>query len=120
MILFLKVFGLGIDGYMLAVTLADAVSAIFLTIPTIPAAISWWIMEMSDKFMITAIISVAANGIYSVAAEIPSIVAIISGVFINAWQISIIKTRDKQEQSRFYSNIMLAYEAVLFLMAGVG
>jgi len=31
MILFLKVFQLGISGYMLAVTLADAISVLFLT-----------------------------------------------------------------------------------------
>lgn len=144
MILFLRVLQLGIGGYMLAVTLADIISILFLafssklwrftglkklriattkeilkfSIPTIPATISWWVMEMSDKFMITAFISVAANGIYSVAAKIPSIVSIIAGVFINAWQISIIKTKGKKEQSRFYSNILRAYEAVLFVMAG--
>lgn len=144
MVLFLKYMNLGVKGYMLAVTLADIFSILFLafssklwefvgfnklristtkeivkfSVPTIPATISWWIMDMSDRLMITAFISVGANGIYSVAAKIPSIVTILAGVFIDAWQISIIGTKSKEERSRFYSNIMRSYEAILFVMAG--
>lgn len=143
MILFLKVLRLGVGGYMLAVTLSDTITVLFLifssklwqfvslknlhistakemlkfSVPTIPASIGWWIIDMSDRLMISAFISVNANGIYSVAAKIPSIVTIISNVFINAWQISIIGTKSKAEQSRFYSNIMRSYQAVLFVMA---
>lgn len=143
MVLFLKIFKLGVSGYMLAVTLADVFSVLVLTfssklwrfvslvdlrisaakeilkfsLPTVPASIGWWVIDMSDRLMISAFISVNANGIYSVAAKIPSIVTIISNVFINAWQISIIGTKSKQEQSRFYSNIIRSYQAVLFVMA---
>ena len=145
MILFLKVFQFGIRGYMLAVMLADTVTALFLifsnklwrfirfgglylstfaemlkfSIPTIPATISWWIIDMSDRLMITNFLGAAANGIYSVAAKIPSIVTIIANVFISAWQISIIGTENKERQTQFYSSVIRAYTAILFVMASV-
>lgn len=143
MILFLKFLQLGIQGYMLAVMLADTITALFLvfsnrlwrfirfgglylstftemikfSIPTIPATISWWIIDMSDRLMISAMIGMAANGIYSVAAKIPSIVTIIANVFISAWQISIISTENKEQQTQFYSSVIRAYTAILYVMA---
>lgn len=143
MVVFLKFFGLGIGGYMLSVIIADIVSVLFLavssklwrfvhfkklhnptaramvkfSIPLIPATISWWIINMSDRFMILMFIGASANGIYSVAAKIPSIVTILAGVFMEAWQVSIIG--NKTEQSRFFSNTMRSYQSLLFIAAGL-
>lgn len=145
MILFLGVLHLGIRGYMLSVILADTTTMLFLFIssnlwkyiqfngihlsttkevlsfsmPTIPATISWWIIDMSDRLMITGFISESANGIYSIAARIPSIVTIISNSFISAWQISIIGTENKEQQIRLYSNVIRTYIAILFIMASI-
>lgn len=144
MILFLKVFGLGIGGYMMAVVIADVFCALFLAVsgklwrfvsfrnlrlattramikfsaPLIPATISWWIINLSDRFMIWLFIGASANGIYSVAAKIPLIVTLLAGVFMEAWQVSIIVTKSKQEQTAFFSNIMRSYQSLLFVMAG--
>lgn len=143
MVLFLKFLRLGIGGYMLSVIIADIVSVLFLavssklwrfvnfkklhiptaramvkfSIPLIPATISWWIINMSDRFMILMFIGASANGIYSVAAKIPSIVTILAGVFMEAWQVSIIG--NKTEQSHFFSNIMRSYQSLLFIAAGL-
>ena len=143
MVLFLEFLGLGIGGYMLAVIIADLISISFLavsaklwqfihfkrlhlptaksmvkfSIPLIPATISWWIITMSDRYMIWLFIGSSANGIYSVAAKIPSIVTILASVFMEAWHVSIIGT--KTEQSRFFSNIMRSYQSLLFIAAGL-
>ena len=90
-ILLLGVLHMGVVGYVLSVSLGDFISIVFLTwqaklykqyrplgndrelakgmirysIPLMPTTIMWWIINVSDTFMVTAIYGSAANGVYS-------------------------------------------------------
>lgn len=46
----------------------------------IPNAISWWVINVSDRAIISSMLSVAANGIYAAANKF-------SGMYINAYNI---------------------------------
>ena len=144
-ILFLAVFEWGINGYVLATTAADVVTAVFLVkkdrlwryvsmtpkrglyrqmmqycIPLIPTAIFWWIMGVSDRYMVKWFIGSDANGLYAVAYKIPTILTIIASVFMDAWQLSAIteSSGDKREHLRFYGKIWEAFTSGVFLCAG--
>lgn len=145
MIIFLRFLSLGIHGYLFAVILADAVTGGFLfvagkcwrhvkltsfklptsfamlryALPMIPNAISWWIINASDQFMIGAMVNNAAVGLYTVATRIPNLISIVGNVFIDAWQVSFIGTDDREERSRFFSNILSSYQSLLFIGASV-
>lgn len=140
-ILFLGVFNFGIDGYMWAMILTDLIAVTFLTvavklyrffdvkrinkilarqmfaysIPLIPNTICNWFINISSRFIITALISVSANGIYSVSSKIPSILLIVANIFGEAWQISAISETEGRE--RFFSKVCGAYQAIAFTMA---
>lgn len=145
-ILFLTVFDLGITGYILSVALADFSCTIFLlekerlwqlltlhlgqnllrkmlsySIPLIPTAVFWWITSVSDRYMINAILGSDANGIYTVANKLPTILTLISSVMMEAWQFSAITeaNNDQTEQICFYSNIWLTFFSALFLLSSV-
>ena len=83
--------------------------------PMIPNAISWWISNSSDRYMVTYFCGLSANGIYSVAYKIPSILTIILNIFIGAWQISAVEDFGSEESKKFYSDIYKKYETVLFV-----
>lgn len=141
-ILFLAKLDLGIAGYMLAVAAANLLSTVFMvyreklwqrlvwnpngrlakemlrySVPLIPTSIFWWITSVSDRYMVAAILGGEANGIYSVAYKIPTILTIISTIFIEAWQLSAVSEAqgDRREHIRFYSMIWRAFQAVMFL-----
>lgn len=117
-ILFLSVFNWGIRGYVLSTTVANVITTVFLVwkerlwrylrfernrdlqrsmlrycIPLIPAAIFWWIMGVSDRYMVNWFLGSDANGIYAVAYKIPTILTILAAVFMDAWQLSAIAER---------------------------
>lgn len=143
MFVFLRGFSWGVTGYLLAVICADLLSSLFLvirsklwtrikfkpippaiakpmllySIPIIPTTINWFIMNTSDRFILRYFHGNAANGLFAVAAKIPLMITIMAGVFLEAWQISIIGTQTKKQQSRFFSTIIQSYQAVLFVMA---
>ena len=140
-ILFLGYFDMGIDGYMWAMILTDAIAITFLTvcvklyrffslrhvnkmlaeamlkysIPLIPNTICNWFINISSRFIITAILGVSANGIYSVSSKIPSVLLIVANIFGEAWQISAIS--EEEGRTRFFSNICRMYQSVAFVMA---
>lgn len=126
-ILFLVVFDMGITGYVLATVLADFLSSVFLflvanlkqyidfkgfnrsvskqmlryAIPMIPTTIFWWITNVSDRFLVTYMISEAANGLYAVSYKIPTLINLVSGIFIEAWQMSAV-TETKNPTARCF------------------
>lgn len=141
-ILFLAVLKIGITGYVLSVVLADFLCTVFLfvkerlwtqftphprrtafykmlrySIPLIPATIFWWITSVSDRYMVNGFIGSTANGIYSVSYKIPTVLTIVSSIFMQAWQFSAVTEShgDRREHVDFFTNVWRSFQAVMFL-----
>lgn len=145
-LLFLGVFNMGILGYVLSVSLADLVSIIFLcikarlprryrpfgndkmlrnamirySIPLMPTTIMWWVINVSDTFMVRAIHGSDANGVYSFAYKFPNLASIVVGIFLQAWHMSAITERNSRTVSKFYSNVFSMMQTIIFVaVAGI-
>lgn len=141
-ILFLAGMHLGIVGYVIAVAIADLLCTVFLvckerlwqyvtwkpdlkilrsmlkySIPMIPTTIFWWITSVSDRYMIRAFIDSEANGMYTIACKIPTIMTLLAGIFMEAWQFSAVMESqgDTKERDRFFSRIWEMFQAALLL-----
>ena len=128
-ILLLAVLRLGVTGYVLSTAAADLLCTAYLTVrarlwrflvrrpekgtlarilrycvPLIPTAMFWWITSVSDRYMITAWLGGAENGLYVVAAKLPTILTVLSSVFMEAWLFSAIT--EQKEGSAAHRNSM--------------
>lgn len=144
-VLFLAVFRWGVRGYVLSTTMANLLTMAVLVlraklwryvrlspnpelrrqmlrycIPLIPTAIFWWIMGVSDRYMVKWFLGGAANGIYAVAYKIPTILTIFATVFMDAWQLSAIteSSGDRVSHLQFYGKIWETFASAIFLGAG--
>ncbi|SCG82477.1 hypothetical protein DW1_0869 [Proteiniborus sp. DW1] len=144
-IIFLVVFKYGIAGYLLATIISDLISAIMLftvaklynyvslnyidkttfknmlkySIPLIPTTISIWIISMSDRYILSYILGSGANGLYAIAYKVPTIITIVAGIFMDAWQISAIDEYQKGDKGWFFSRVLNVYSSLLFCGASV-
>jgi len=84
--------------------------------PLVISALSWWIIHSSDKIMIEQMLDVASLGLYAVAAKVPTVINMSSGIFMQAWGISSIKEIESTKDTSFYSEILVLYSTVLFLV----
>ncbi|MEG1870245.1 MAG: polysaccharide biosynthesis C-terminal domain-containing protein, partial [Oscillospiraceae bacterium] len=142
-LLFLLVFKLGIVGYILATILSDFLSVVFLfassglhrfihfkhikkstikamlsySIPLIPATVFWWVTNVSDRYIVSYMLGSEANGLYAISYKIPTIIILISGIFIDAWQIAAVSETDKRSRERFFSKVFGVYQALIFVTA---
>ncbi len=138
-------FSMGVTGYILSIIIADILAASVLifalklwryvdfravkketlkkmlrfSIPLIPTAVFWWIINVSDKFMVTSMVSEAANGIYSAAYKIPSLIMFVSGIFLAAWKNSAITEFGNKDTGHFYSTIFKMSAAMYFMVSSV-
>ena len=93
-------------------------------VPLIATAVGWWINSASDKYVVSFICGVAANGILSVSYKIPAIINTLQQIFTQAWQISAVKEYGEKGTSEFYGKtfsilnvLMAAACSVLIIMA---
>lgn len=145
-IIFLAVFGMGITGYVLSVVIADSICTAFLfikeklwcqftfhpqkavlssmlkySIPLIPTTVFWWITSVSDRYMVNGFIGSEANGIYAVSYKLPTLLTLVSSIFMQAWQFSAVTESegDKTEHIDFFSQVWRSFQAVMFLAGAV-
>ncbi len=139
----LVVFKLGIAGFVLATIFSDIISALFLTwvaglwryfrflrtdkavwkammlysIPLIPNTVFFWVTNLSDRYIVTALLGADINGLYSIAYKIPTIITAVSTIFMQAWQLSAFSEESTRSKIRLYSKVFDGYQSLLFIMA---
>lgn len=75
------------------------------SIPLIPNSLSWTIINLSDRLIITNILGTTVNGIYSIANKFPTIINTLYGFFYTAWQESSAKILKEENSVQYYNSI---------------
>ncbi len=144
-ILFLVVFEMGSVGYVLSVVIADFTMAILLfvvarldrdisprfvdretakamlkfSIPYIPTTVMWLITSVSDRYVVTAFCGEAENGLYAAAYKLPTLLTLVSGVFVEAWHFSTVKDAEDDEKADFFGTVYVNFMSVMFMGGAV-
>ena len=144
-ILFLVVLKEGIEGYLKAYIIANILTAIYAivvgkgyksfnfseidkgllarmakySIVLIPNSFMWWIMNSSDRIMVSSMISVAANGIYAVSYKLPTLVSTLTTIFNQAWSYSAIREEGTADESE-YNNKIFKVLIGIAMLTGIG
>lgn len=143
-IYFILILGLGINGYIYSLIIAYISEIIYLavlsrvykiidlklikapilkklfffSIPLLPNAILWWVINVTDRYMISMMAGVASTGIYVVSSKIPAIINIVYAFFYNAWQITAIDLIDDESRNNHYSQVTtLVFSIFVFLIS---
>lgn len=140
-LVFLIGFRMGVPGYFMSLIIANIISIIYLvlstkaythfdisliklkmmkvllkySVPLIPNALMWWLINASSRYFIRFFIDVSANGLFAVASRIPTLINIVTQVFMQAWQLSAIEEFNNKDKSTFYSNVFNYLSSFLFI-----
>ena len=145
-IIFLVFTKLGISGLFIANIVANLLCVIFLifklkitekfdvskkdkkiikqllhySIPLIPNSLMWWVINTSDRTIITLILGTSSNGIYAVSNKFSSIFISLYNVFNLSWQESAsLYINDKNSEEYFsktFNQILLSFSSIVLLM----
>ncbi|CUO14564.1 MATE efflux family protein [Turicibacter sanguinis] len=131
-VLLIVVFNLGAYGMLTATLISNILCALFVflkkkiykymnkkyfnkeelkklwkySVPLVPNQLSWWIINGSDRTIVTYILGVSINGIYSAANKFSSICICLFGIFNMTWAESASMYINDEDSSEYFSNIM--------------
>lgn len=144
-LVFLLAMGMGLDGFFVANVLSQLIPALYLFVrarkavfekaatkedqglyrrmvrysaPLAITLIGWWLLNTADRYIVLAFCGVDANGLYSVAYRIPNMINTISTIFIQAWQVSVVKSFDADDSDGFLRNTFASVESLLAIICG--
>lgn len=144
-IVFLRYLKMGVKGYFLSYIIGYSISSmiavvvgrqyltlfrwnfdrtlfremISFSLPLIPNALMWWVSNFSDRIMVTYMVSVAANGIYTVSYKIPTMISTVCNIFFQAWQFTAVKIRDRKDNIQFTNDVFKIYVRFIVLFSSV-
>lgn len=73
--------------------------------PLVPNGISWWLINASDRTIVSMILGTAANGIYAIAVKFPSIISSFLGIFVMSWTESASVHINDEDRDEFFSSV---------------
>lgn len=129
---FIKILSLKLLGIVLAYVLSNLVASIYLIVkikiykyidfrllsknqikklveysfPLIPNSISSWIMSISDKVMISFLLGVSFNGIYSISTKFSMLLSHVFTVFSLSWTESASMSSSDDDRNSYFSKII--------------
>lgn len=83
--------------------------------PMIPNSMSLWVLNVSDRLVLTLFIGVEATAVYSVANKIPSLLSAAQNTFIYAWQENASIAAKDNDADKYYSKM---FSEITRLLAG--
>ena len=89
-------------------------------IPLLPNNIAWWVLNVSDRTIISMFIGAAANGMYAIANKFAFVPSILFGIFNMSWSESAslhITSRDRDVF--FFEGVRHVLAAILICNSGV-
>lgn len=139
-IVFILGTNLKVDGLLLSVIIANLIMVVFLTvnvhlikcidiklvnkklmkemltysIPLIPHSLSWTIINLSDRAIITMVLGSGSNGIYAVSNKFPTIINTVYNYFAIAWKESAAKALHEENSSKYYNKIYVSLKNIVY------
>lgn len=138
-IIFIAVLGYGIKGLIFSNVISYSISIIYIefkvnifkyinikqydkkvlaelksySIPLIPNQINWWIMSVSDRYILSNYLGLNSNGIYSVSNKFPNIVESINSIFNLAWQQTAIEESNNKQSDVYFNSVYNKFIGVM-------
>ena len=85
-------------------------------LPFVPNMVSWYINQLSDRWIISICLGAGPNGVYALANKIPSIVNILYPAFNLAWTDSATRSVNDPDSGRYYNRMF----RMLFCIVSAG
>ena len=146
MTVFLIVFcGLRVTGMVVSMAVANGLGAMYLFIklkmykyfdrklidkkqiksmvkysaPLVPNSLSWWIVSVSDRSIISVVLGAAANGVYAISNKFPTLLSSVFAIFNMSGCESATLHINSSDRDEFFSDICNTV-VKLFSSLGVG
>lgn len=72
-------------------------------VPLIPNQLSWWVINSSNRYIISLFLDRSANGIFAISYKFPTILQMVLTLFNTSWQDVVVA--DNEDSGAFYTGV---------------
>lgn len=84
------------------------------SVPLIPNQLSWWVINSSNRYIISLFLDRSANGIFSISYKFPTILQMLLTLFNTSWQDVVVA--DNEDSGAFYTKVFRTLYILSFTM----
>ena len=139
-IILLIIYHGGVDEYLASFTIAYGLTGIFAfflskeyeyfslhsniktmnemlrySIANIPNMLSWWINNISARYIIMIFWGANLAGMFTAASKLPAMINLIASIFQQAWQYSTAKEIGKRNSYQFFNKVFEIYSLICLI-----
>ena len=92
---------------------------IIYSLPLIPNMLSWWMTNISSRYIIAGYCGLGIAGLFAGASKIPALINVVASVFQQAWQFASVKEYQESAKSEFYSRVFYYYSFFVIMSSSV-
>ncbi len=141
--LFLGGLGMGVNGYLMALILSQAVQLVLVVVgarmwryasvgslarplardllryslPMIPNALAWWFVNLSGRYIVLFSQGAEVAGLYTAASKLPAVMNMLVTIFQQSWQIFSAREFGAGDSKESFGTVFKVFTAFL-LCAG--
>ncbi len=82
-------------------------------LPLIPNAVSWWFIQVVNRYIIIGFLGESVAGLYIASAKIATLINIFGTVFLQAWTISTVNSLEDNNKGEFNSHVFRVYSTFI-------
>ena len=85
--------------------------------PIVPSDMSLWVMNASDRFIVTGILGITVQAVYAASTKIPSLINLAQSALNLAWQENAAMSSKDKDSDQYYTDMfktMLSLQAAVF------
>lgn len=79
------------------------------SLPLLPAAVSWWLIKGSGRYVLSHVHGLDAVGIFAVADKLPTALYLLGVTFYMAWQDGVLKHFNEPGRNEFLNRAIGSY-----------
>lgn len=75
--------------------------------PLVPNTAAFWVVNLSDRVLITHMLGASANGLYAVSSKVPTLLSIAFGVFNLSFQQTAVESLHDSDREKFMGRLII-------------
>lgn len=85
------------------------------SIPMIPTAVMWTMTSLTDRLIVKSYCGDDINGLFVYSYKIPTVLTLLTTIFIEAWQFSAVNDADDHDRGDFFESVFKSFMGIIFM-----
>lgn len=85
------------------------------SVPLVPNYLNWWVINASDRYIVTLFLGMPSNGVLAIAHKFPTVLQTVLSLFTTSWQ-DVSVAEKEADSGKYYTRVFRTYSKLSLSM----